>query len=76
MASRDEEEVKGDRLRMCIQPAPSTLKPRKHWPLNLTVQLPNVEEPMKIETNSQLRVKQLKQLIKEKAQMNVSVERI
>lgn len=30
---------------------------RKHWPLNLIVHLPEIEEPLRIETNTVLRVK-------------------
>ena len=51
---------------------------RKHWPLNVNVQLPNVEEAIKLETNTQLKVKQLKEYIKEKAPAlaDVNVDRI
>lgn len=51
---------------------------RKHWPLNVNVQLPKTEEALKLETNTQLKVKQLKELIKEKtiALAEVNVDRI
>jgi len=38
----------------------------KHFPLNLTVQLPNLDESIHIETNTSLKIKQLKELIKVK----------
>lgn len=40
---------------------------RKHWPLNVNVQLPKTDEVLKLETNTQLKVKQLKELIKQRA---------
>lgn len=40
------------------------------------IQMPGLEEPIKVETNTLLRVKQLKQLIKEKSQLGISVDRI
>ena len=54
---------------------------RKHFPLNLTVQLPNVDEPIHIETNTSLKIKQLKELIKVKSPIEaqlaeVSIDRL
>jgi len=40
---------------------------KKHWPLNFYVQLPNIADPVKIETNTGLKVKNLKDLIKNKS---------
>jgi hypothetical protein len=50
--------------------------PSKHNPMTVNVIVPNVEEPVKIETNSQDKVKSLKQLIKTKASLKESIERI
>ena len=40
---------------------------KKHWPVHIEVQFPGIEEPLKLSLQSSIRVKQLKQLIKEKA---------
>lgn len=40
---------------------------KKHWPLTLKVQLPKIDDPITIATNTQIKVKQLRELIKEKA---------
>jgi len=40
------------------------------------VQYPGIEEPFEIETQSSVRVKQLKQLIKEKANSDVNVDQL
>lgn len=40
---------------------------RKHWPIICTVTLPNSDEVLRIETNTSLKVKDLKTLIKSKS---------
>lgn len=49
------------------QPSASSVQRRKHWPIKIPVTLPGVEEPLVVETNTSLKVKNLKELIKEKA---------
>lgn len=49
---------------------------KKHWTLNLTVQYPGVEEPIDIETQSSVRVKQLKQLIKERVNSDINPDQL
>lgn len=48
-------------------PSKKSAQRRKHWPLILFVHLPNIDDPIKVETNTSLKVKGLKELIKEKA---------
>lgn len=40
---------------------------KKHYPISLSVEFPGQEDQFKIQPNSSFKVKQLKQLIKEKA---------
>lgn len=40
---------------------------KKHWPLTLKVQLPKMDDLINISTNTQIKVKQLRELIREKA---------
>lgn len=47
---------------------------KKHWTMMLTVQFPGIEEPVEIETQSSVRVKQLKQLIKERVNSDLSAD--
>jgi hypothetical protein len=51
--------------------APANLKKqvsrRKQWPLVCNILLPKTEDTLKIETHNQVKVKYLKELIKEKS---------
>jgi hypothetical protein len=51
---------------------------RKHWPLVCNIQLPKAEDSLRIETNTQIKVKQLKELIKEKTPSlsDINIDRI
>ena len=49
---------------------------KKHWSLLLRINFPGVENPIDIETQSSVRVKQLKQLIKENAKSDLSVDQM
>lgn len=49
---------------------------KKHYPLNINVSLPGVEEPLTIPMNSSLKIRNLKQLIKEKGNLDVSLDQI
>lgn len=55
------EELKDDGLRR-------KYSKKKHYPMNLSIEFPGKEEHLKIQPNSSIKVKQLKQLIKEKAE--------
>lgn len=49
---------------------------KKHYQLNINVSLPGVEEPLTIPMNSSLKIRNLKQLIKEKGNLDVSLDQI
>lgn len=49
---------------------------KKHYPLNINIALPGVEEPLTIQMNSSLKIRNLKQSIKEKANLDVSLDQL
>ncbi|CDW77178.1 UNKNOWN [Stylonychia lemnae] len=49
---------------------------KKHYPLTFLVQYPGIDEPLSIQVQNSIRIKQLKQLIKEKAGSDVNVDQM
>jgi stress response protein YsnF len=49
---------------------------KKHWPITISVLLPGIEDPLKLEVETTMKIKQLKQIIKEKSGMEVPLDKI
>jgi hypothetical protein len=49
---------------------------KKHWPLILHVQLPKLSDAINLETNTQTKIKALKELIKERAPAEAGLENV
>jgi hypothetical protein len=68
MLSEAYEEYKDDNKRKHLK--------KKHWALTLSVQYPGIDQPFEVQVQSSLKLKQLKQVIKEKVNQDVNIDQM